>query len=65
MGNAALAGELVSTDELEELYELDASESEPEDDGEDDDGSDDESAGESGGESGGGEDIEPEEIPHG
>jgi hypothetical protein len=61
MGNAALAGELASTDELEELYELDASESEPEDDTEDDDESD----GESDGESGDGEDIEPEEIPHG
>ena len=36
MGNAALAEELASTDELEELYQLDASESEPEDDDEDD-----------------------------
>jgi len=37
MGNAAVAEELPSLDELEELYQLDASESEPEDDDEDDD----------------------------
>ena len=37
MGNVALAEELVSIDELEELFELDASETEPEDDEEDDD----------------------------
>jgi len=56
MGNVALAEELVSIDELEELFELDASESEPEDDEEDDDEeSDDEDH----------EGIQPEEIPHG
>jgi hypothetical protein len=59
MGNAALAEELASTDELEELYRLDASESEPEDDDEDDaDG--DEDGGEN--EDGGGE-IHPEGMP--
>ncbi len=42
MGNVALAEDLVSIDELEELFELDASESEPEDDEEDDDEEDDE-----------------------
>ena len=31
MGNAAVAEELPALDELEELYQLDASESEPED----------------------------------
>ena len=37
MGNSAVAEELTASDELEELYRLDASESEPEDD-EDDEG---------------------------
>jgi hypothetical protein len=41
MGNAAVAEELAGIDELEELYRLDASESEPEDDEEDDDDDDD------------------------
>jgi hypothetical protein len=41
MGNAAAAEELAGIDELEELYRLDASESEPEDDEEDDDDGDD------------------------
>jgi hypothetical protein len=36
MGNAAIAEELPSLDELDELYQLNASESEPEDDDEDD-----------------------------
>jgi hypothetical protein len=31
MGNLATAGELAGSDELEELYRLDASETEPED----------------------------------
>jgi hypothetical protein len=59
MGNAALAEELASTDELEELYRLDASESEPEDDDEDDaDGDEDGDENEDGG----GE-IHPEGMP--
>jgi hypothetical protein len=52
MGNAAFAEELAGIDELEELYKLDASESEPEDDEEDDE--DDEE-----------DDEEPEVVPHG
>jgi hypothetical protein len=36
MGNAAIAEELTSSDELDLLYDLSASESEPEDDDEDD-----------------------------
>jgi hypothetical protein len=42
MGNAAMTEELPGTDELDELYRLDASETEPEDDDEDDDDEDDE-----------------------
>jgi hypothetical protein len=53
MGNAAFAEELAGIDELEELYKLDASESEPEDDEEDDE--DDEED----------DDEEPEVVPHG
>jgi hypothetical protein len=58
MGNVAIAEELLDSDELDELYKLNASESGPEDDGEDDedgeeDGEDD------------GEGIQPEDIPHG
>jgi hypothetical protein len=41
MGNAAAAEELAGIEDLEELYRLDASESEPEDDEEDDDDNDD------------------------
>jgi hypothetical protein len=51
MGNLALAEELVGSNELDELYKLDLSETEPEDDEDEDD--DDE------------EEEEPEEIPHG
>jgi hypothetical protein len=36
MGNAAVAEELAGSEELDELYKLDASETEPEDDEEDD-----------------------------
>jgi hypothetical protein len=46
MGNAAVAEELASLDELEELYKLNASESEPEDDDDEDDDEDDEDGGE-------------------
>jgi hypothetical protein len=52
MGNAAFAAELAGIDELEELYKLDASETEPEDGDEDED--DDEDGG-----------MEPDVIPHG
>jgi hypothetical protein len=56
MGNAAVIGELAGINDLEDLYELDASENSPEDDDaedEEDDDDDDE-----------GEGIQPEEIPH-
>jgi hypothetical protein len=58
MGNAAVAGELASTDELDELYRLDASEGEPEP-GDDEPDDDEEDEGDDGG---GG--IEPEDMPH-
>ena len=51
MENVALLEELASAGELEELYELDASESDPEDDEEDDDDEDDD------------DEIEPEGMP--
>jgi hypothetical protein len=57
MGNAAVAGELASTDELDELYRLDASEGEPEPG--DDEPDDDEE-----GDDDGGDGIEPEDMPH-
>jgi hypothetical protein len=50
MGNLAVAEELLGSDELDELYKLNASESDPEDDDDEDDGDD--------------EDVEPEDIPH-
>ncbi len=53
MMNAAVAEELPSVDELDELYRLDASETEPEDDDEDEDEDDQDEEG-----------IEPEEMPH-
>jgi hypothetical protein len=55
MGNTAVAEELAGLDELEELYELNASESEPEDedDDEDDDDEDDDGGG-----------MQPEDTPH-
>ena len=61
MGNVTVAEELPGSDELDELYKLDASESAPEDDDDDDDdddvdGDDDED---------GGEPFEPKDIPHG
>jgi hypothetical protein len=55
MGNAALAEELSSLDELDELYRLDASESEPEDEDEDLGGDDKDD----------GEEMHPENMPHG
>ncbi len=51
MGNLAVAEELPGSDELEELYRLDASESEPEEDEEEDEDEDEDEA-------------EPEGIPH-
>ena len=54
MGNAAIAEELPSSDELDELYRLSASESEPEDDEDlalDEDDED--------------EEMEPEDMPQG
>jgi hypothetical protein len=61
MGNVAVAEELTGTDELEELYELDASESHPEDDDEEEEDDDDDDEEEDDDE----EDKEPDEIPHG
>ena len=57
MGNVAVAEELAGSDELDELYRLDASEGEPEDepdDAETQDGEDDNE-----------EVAEPEGMPHG
>jgi hypothetical protein len=59
MGNVAVAEELAGSDELDELYRLDASESEPEDEPEDDD---DEQDDEDEGDEGTG--IKPEGMPH-
>jgi hypothetical protein len=56
MGNAAVAEELPSLDELDELYKLDASESEPEDDDDDLDEDDDEDDD---------EEMKPDNMPHG
>ena len=55
MGNVAVAEELAGIDELEELYRLDASESEPEDD--DDDEDDDEDDGDD-------DEMHPEGMPN-
>ena len=57
MGNVAVAEELAGSDELDELYRLDASESEPEDEPDDDETQDDEDDNE--------EVAEPEGMPHG
>ena len=62
MGNVAVAEELAGSDELDELYRLDASESEPED-GPDDEPDDDENEDED--EDEGKEGIKPEGMPHG
>lgn len=55
MGNVAVAEDLVGVDDLDELYQLNASETEPEDDEDDDD--DDEADDEEGG-------VKPEGMPH-
>jgi hypothetical protein len=52
MGNLAVAEDLAGSDELEELYQLDLSDTEPDDDDEDDDEDED-------------DDLEPEEMPQG
>jgi hypothetical protein len=54
MGNAAVAEFLASTEDLDELYKLNASETGPEDDGDDED--DEEDDDEDGG-------IKPDEMP--
>ena len=60
MGIAAVAEELAGSDELEELFRLDASESEPEDDEDDEDKEDnDEDDDEYEGEG-----VKPEGMPH-
>jgi hypothetical protein len=64
MGNVAVAEELAGSDELDELYRLDASESEPEDEP-DDEPDDDENEDEDEDEDEGKEGIKPEGMPHG
>ena len=62
MGNVAVAEELTGSDELDEVYRLDASESEPESEPEDepdDDENEDEDKDEDN------EGIKPEGMPHG
>jgi hypothetical protein len=63
MGNIAAAEEMMTSDDLEELYELDASESGPEDDEDDEDvdGDEDDLDGDDDDDEG----IQPEEMPHG
>lgn len=58
MGNVAVAEELAGSDELDELYRLDASEPEPEPEPDEDEGDEDEGEGE------GEEGIKPEGMPH-
>lgn len=58
MGNVAVADELAGADTLEELYRLDATETEPDEDDDDDDEDDEGDEGEDD------EGIGPEEIPH-
>ena len=58
MGNSTVIEELAGSDELDELYRLDASESDPEDEPEDDDEQDDEDEDDEGG------GIKPEGMPH-
>ena len=53
MGNVAVADELAGADTLEELYRLDATETEPDDDEDDGDDEDEDDGG-----------MDPEEIPH-
>ena len=65
MGNAAVIEELAGSGELDELFRLDASESDPEDEPEDDQDADDEDEAEEGAEAGGmPHPIKPEGMPH-
>jgi hypothetical protein len=57
MGNVAVAEELAGSDELDELYRLDASEPEPEPEPETDEDQGDTGEGD--------EESEPEAMPHG
>jgi hypothetical protein len=59
MANAGVAEELPGADELDELYRLDASESEPED--EDDEDDDEDEGDDEDGDEGG---MQPEGMPH-
>jgi hypothetical protein len=61
MGNVAVAEELAGRDELDELYRLDASESDPEDEPADEDQDDKEQDDEDEG----GKGIKPEGMPQG
>ena len=56
MGNVAVAEKLAGSDELDELYKLNASEPEPEPDDDDEDKDDDDNEGEG---------IKPEGMPQG
>ena len=56
MGNVAVAGELAGSDELDEVYRLDLSETEPEDDEDDDEDYEDDEDDDGG--------IQPDEMPH-
>jgi hypothetical protein len=60
MGHVGVAEELAGSDELDELYRLDASETGPEDDGEDD-----EDEGHEDDKDGKDEGIQPDEMPQG
>jgi len=57
MGTVAVAGELAGSDELDEVYRLDLSETEPEDDDEEDDEEDEEDDEDEAG-------AQPEGMPH-
>ena len=62
MGNVAVAEELAGSDERDELYGLDASESDPEDEPDDDKQDDEQDKDEGEGDEGTG--IKPEGMPH-
>ena len=62
MGIAAVAEDLSGRDELEELFRLDASESDPEDDEDEEDYEDDDEDYDDDDEDGGG--VRPEGMPH-
>jgi hypothetical protein len=65
MGNAVVIEELAGSDELDELYRLDASESDPEDEPENDQDAADEDEAEEGAEPWGmPHPIKPEGMPH-